>query len=100
MCSPFEQAMEQADQVIMAMMMSEWQIQGQPYPAVYDESPKVFEGLHFNEDTAINGTARTLTLYRSSGYKPRIGDEAVREGKVFFVKSYYYQDNLLILRLE
>lgn len=100
MSSPFELAMVAADRDIQNVMMSEWLIRGNPYLATYDEGAKMFEGIHTSEESAMNGTARTLTLFRSSGYKPRINDQVERDNKVFFVKSWYYEDDLLIIRLE
>ncbi|MEG9489375.1 phage tail protein [Mannheimia indoligenes] len=100
MCSPFEQAMKQADQVIMATMMSEWLIGGKPYPATFDEAPAIFNGLHSTDDRAIHGTERTLTLFRASGYKPRLDDRVSGNGKKYLVKSYHFVDNLIVLQLE
>lgn len=99
MSSLFDDALQKIDSVIGRTMMNEWFINGKPFNAVYDEAARVFEGLH-TEDTLMNGTARTLTLFKASGYKPRINDQVERNGKVFFVKSYYYEDDLLIVRLE
>ncbi|AHG87325.1 bacteriophage tail protein [Bibersteinia trehalosi USDA-ARS-USMARC-190] len=100
MSSPFEQAMAAADQTIQQTMMSEWLIGGKPYPATYDEAPAVFEGLHSRDERAIHGTERTLTLFRASGYKPRLDDRVSGNGKKYLVKSYHFVDQLIVLQLE
>lgn len=100
MPSPFEQAMATADQTIQSTMMSEWLIGGKPYPAIYDEAPAVFEGLLSRDERAINGTARTLTLFRTSGYKPKLDDRVSGNGKKYLVKSYHFVDQLIVLQLE
>lgn len=101
MSSPFEQAMAAADRTITQIMMSEWLIGGKPYPATYDEAPAIFNGVHSNnDDRAIHGTERTLTLFRTSGYKPRLDDRVSGNGKKYLVKSYHFVDDLIVLRLE
>lgn len=100
MSSPFEQALSAADQTIQATMMSEWLIGGKPYPATYDESPAVFDSLMSRDERAINGTARTLTLFRTSGYKPKLDDRVSGNGKKYLVKSYHFVDQLIVLQLE
>lgn len=102
MRSPFDESLEQADDTILSTMMSDFEINGAIYPAVYDEENRTMEGiLSANElSTAAQSTARRLTLFRKSGYKPRVGDEVSKNGKTYFVKSYYYEDGLLILRIE
>lgn len=45
MSSPFEQALSLADQTITQTMMSEWLINNKPYPATYDEAPRIMEGF-------------------------------------------------------
>lgn len=100
MSSPFEQALSAADQTIQATMMSEWLIGGKPYPAVYDEAPAIFNGLHSSDEQAIHGTERTLTLFRASGYKPRLDDRVSGNGKKYLVKSYHFVDSLIVLQLE
>lgn len=92
--------MATADQTIQATMMSEWLIGGKPYPAMYDEAPAVFEGLLSHDERAINGTARTLTLFRTSGYKPKLDDRVSGNGKKYLVKSYHFVDQLIVLQLE
>lgn len=102
MPSPFDQAMATADQTIQATMMSEWLIGGKPYPAIYDEAPAVFDGIHIRNETpkVINGTERTLTLFRTSGYKPKLDDRVSGNGKKYLVKSYHFVDQLIVLQLE
>ncbi|AGI35711.1 TPA: phage tail protein [Mannheimia haemolytica] len=100
MSSPFEQAIAAADQTIQQTMMSEWLIGGKPYPAVYDEAPAIFNGLHSADERAIHGTERTLTLFRASGYKPRLDDRVSGNGKKYLVKSYHFVDQLIVLQLE
>ncbi|MWQ31038.1 phage tail protein [Glaesserella parasuis] len=101
MPSLFEQAFAKADSVIERVMMSEWLINGKPYPATYDEAPHIMEGLHVSVDQqALNGTLRTLTLFRSSGYKPRLDHKVVQGEKKYLVKSYHYVDQTIVLQLE
>lgn len=100
MSSPFEQALAQADQTISQIMMSEWLINNQPYPATFDETPRIMEGFHSSEEQALNGTLRTLTLFRSSGYKPRLDDRVTGNGKKYLVKSYHLVDGMIVLQLE
>lgn len=92
--------MAAADQTIQQTMMSEWLIGGKPYPAAYDEAPAIFNGLRGSDDRAIQGTERTLTLFRHSGYKPRLDDRVAGNGKKYLVKSYHYVDQLIVLQLE
>ena len=66
--SPFDDALAQADKVISDVMMSVYVINGKEYKAVLDEEPRVMGGG--GDDYLINGTTRTLTLFKSSGYKP------------------------------
>lgn len=100
MPSLFEQALNGADRVITQTMMSEWLINNKPYSATYDEAPHIMDGLHSSEDQAIKGTLRTLTLFRSSGYKPRLDDRVIGYGKKYFVKSYHFIDGMIVLQLE
>lgn len=100
MPSLFEQAFAKADSVIERVMMSEWLINGKPYPATYDEAPHIMEGLHVSDEQALNGTLRTLTLFRSSGYKPRLDHKVVQGEKKYLVKSYHYIDQMIVLQLE
>lgn len=100
MPSLFEQALLLADQTITQTMMSQWLINNKPYPATYDEAPHIMEGLHSSEDQALNGTLRTLTLFRTSGYKPRLDDRVVGNGKKYLVKSYHFVDGMIVLQLE
>ncbi|MDD2167376.1 phage tail protein [Glaesserella parasuis] len=100
MPSLFEQAFAKADSVIERTMMSEWLINGKPYPATYDEAPHIMEGLHVWDEQALNGTLRTLTLFRSSGYKPRLDHKVVQGEKKYLVKSYHFVDQMIVLQLE
>lgn len=100
MPSPFDLALAKADRVIGGVMMSEWQIGGENYPAVFDESPRMFEGILTNDETRINGTDRSLTLYRTSGYKPKVNHIAEQGENRYLVKAFSFQDGLIILQLE
>lgn len=100
MSSPFDNALAGADLAITQTMMSEWLINNVAYLAVYDESPRIMDGFHSLEDHAINGTTRTLTLFRSSGYKPRLDHKVVGLGKKYLIKSYHFMDGLIVLQLE
>ncbi|MDK9430936.1 phage tail protein [Gallibacterium anatis] len=101
MLNPFEQALAQADKAITDIMMSPWLIDGVIYPATYDEVPQRFEGmLQYNEEYRVNGTKRTLTLFKESGYRPRVGDRAEQGDKQFLVKAFELVDQLIILQLE
>ena len=70
--SPFDVALAQADKVISDVMMSVYVINGKEYKAVLDETPKEMEPM--------NGIYRTLTLFKSSGYKPGKGDKTTING--------------------
>ncbi|MBE2898088.1 phage tail protein [Pasteurellaceae bacterium 20609_3] len=101
MPSPFDEALAHADVVISDTMMSPWQIGGEEYPAVFDESPHLFEGIvQYHEEYRVNGTKRTLTLFKASGYRPQVGHLATQGDKQFVVKVVEYQDQLIILHLE
>lgn len=101
MPSLFEQALANADKTIENVMMREWLINGKPYQATYDETQHIFNGLHRSDDVAVNGTEYTLTLFRSSGYKPRVNDKVVGANKKkFLVKAYHFIDQLIVLQLE
>lgn len=100
MSSPFEQALTQADKAIEQQIMNQWQIGEHSYPAIFDEAPQQFEGFIQQEQYRVNGTQRTLTLFRASGYLPRVGDIAKRAEQSFVVKAVSYQDQLIILQLE
>lgn len=100
MPSVFDAALSQADKAIESVMMSQWLINGKPYSATYDEAPRIMEGFHSQEEQALNGTLRTLTLFRTSGYKPRLDDRVAGNGKKYLVKSYHFVDGLIVLQLE
>ncbi|MDG6894528.1 phage tail protein [Volucribacter amazonae] len=95
MLSPFEQALAKAEQDIQQLMMNEWLIQNQPYPALLDESPNVM-----GDDPIINGTCRTLTLFKSSGYQPKLGHQVSRGQQHYVVRGFSFSDELIILQLE
>lgn len=101
MSSPFEQALAKADKAITEIMMSPWLIEGVPYPASYDEEPQRFEGiLQPNEEYRVNGTKRTLTLFKGCGYRPHVGDRVEQGNKQFIVKAFNFIDQLIVLQLE
>lgn len=100
MPSLFERALAKADQAISSVMMSDWEIGGVNYPAVFDETPRMMEGLVMSDDPRVNGTERTLTLYRTSGYKPKIGHIAEQGSRRFAVKAFRFRDGLIELQLE
>ncbi|MGY6072892.1 phage tail protein [Actinobacillus pleuropneumoniae] len=102
MSSLFDVALSGADNTILNTMMSDWEINGVIYPAVFDESQRTMDGILSQDElsAAGQGTSRVLTLYRSTGYKPRVGDTVSRGVKSYFVKSYYYEDGLIYVRLE
>ena len=97
----FEQALAQADQAIAGVVMSNWEIGGVFYPAVFDETPRMMDGLITpSDELRINGTDRTLTLFRTSGYKPKINHIAQQGDKRYLVKAFRFQDGLILLQLE
>lgn len=100
MSSPFEAAIAQVDKVIADVMMSKWQIGGEEYLAVLDESPRLMEALITRDDPRVNGTERTLTLFKSSGYKPKLNHIAEQGSKRYMVKSFGFQDDLIVLQVE
>lgn len=101
MSNLFEEALAQADKAIERIMMSPWLIEDVPYLAAYDEEPQRFDGmLQYNEEYRVNGTKRTLTLFKESGYRPRVGDRAEQGDKQFLVKAFELVDQLIILQLE
>lgn len=97
--SPFDDALAQADKVISDVMMSVYVIGGNKYKAVLDESPKVMGGS-YSEDYLINGTTRTLTLFRSSGYKPKLGDVITTKASEYVVRGFSFEDGKIVLQLE
>ncbi|WP_448756870.1 hypothetical protein [Aggregatibacter sp.] len=97
--SPFDDALAQADKVITDVMMSVYVINGKEYKAVLDETPKVMSG-NYSEDYLINGTARTLTLFRSSGYKPKLGDIITTTTTEYVVRGFSFEDGKIVLQLE
>lgn len=97
--SPFDVAIAQADKVISDVMMSVYVINGKKYKAVLDETPKVMGG-NYSDDYLINGTTRTLTLFRSSGYKPKLGDVITASNAKYVVRGFSFEDGKIVLQLE
>ena len=96
MPSLFDKALAEADNTIKQVMMSAFTINGKRYHAVLDESPNLMQ----YEDNRINGTTRTLTLFKSSGYQPQMGD-LIKQGRVeYIVRGFSFNDELIILQLE
>lgn len=96
MPSLFDKALAQADAVISSVMMSAFIIGGKRYQAVLDEAPN----LMGYEDNRVNGTTRTLTMFKSSGYSPKLGD-IVKQGRVeYIVRGFSFSDELIVLQLE
>ena len=76
--------------------MSAFTINGKRYQAVLDESPNLMQ----YEDNRINGTTPTLTLFKSSGYQPKMGD-LIKQGRAeYIVRGFNFNDELIILQLE
>ena len=82
--SPFDDALAQADKVISDVMMSVYVINGKDY----------------SDDYLINGTTRTLTLFRSSGYKPKLGDVITTKTSEYVVRGFSFEDGKILLQLE
>lgn len=96
MPSLFDKALTQADAVISSVMMSAFIIGGKRYQAVLDEAPNLMS----YEDNRVNGTTRTLTMFKSSGYSPKLGD-IVKQGRVeYIVRGFSFSDELIVLQLE
>lgn len=96
MPSLFDKALAQADAVISSVMMSAFIIGGKRYQAVLDEAPNLMS----YEDNRVNGTTRTLTMFKSSGYSPKLGD-IVKQGRVeYIVRGFSFSDELIVLQLE
>lgn len=90
--SPFDDALAQADKVISDVMMSVYVINGKEYKAVLDETPKEMEPM--------NGVYRTLTMFKSSGYSPKLGD-IIKQGQAeYIVRGFSFNDELIVLQLE
>ena len=100
MSSPFDAVLAQADNLIAGVMMSKWQIGDGEYLAVLDEAPRLMEALITREEPRVNGTERTLTLFKSSGYKPKLNHIAQQGSKRYMVKSFGFQDDLIVLQVE
>lgn len=90
--SPFDDALARADKVITDVMMSVYVINGKKYKAVLDESPKEVE--------PINGVYRTLTLFKSSGYKPKKNDLVTINNIDYLVSGFSFNSGTIILQLE
>ena len=96
MPSLFDKALAQADAVISSVMMSAFIIGGKRYQAVLDEAPNLMS----YEDNRVNGTTRTLTMFKSSGYSPKLGD-VVKQGRAeYIVRVFSFSDELIVLQLE
>lgn len=96
MPSLFDKALAQADAVISSVMMSAFIIGGKRYQAVLDEMPNLMS----YEDNRVNGTTRTLTMFKSSGYSPKLGD-VVKQGRAeYIVRGFSFSDELIVLQLE
>jgi hypothetical protein len=96
MPSLFDKALAQADAVISSVMMSAFIIGGKRYQAVLDEAPNLMS----YEDNRVNGTTRTLTMFKSSGYSPKLGD-VVKQGRAeYIVRGFSFSDELIVLQLE
>lgn len=96
MSSLFDKVLAEADNTIKQVMMSAFTINGKRYQAVLDESPNLMQ----YEDNRINGTTRTLTLFKSSGYQPQMGD-LIKQGRAeYIVRGFSFNDKLIILQLE
>lgn len=96
MPSLFDKALAQADAVISSVMMSAFIIGGKRYQAVLDEAPNLMS----YEDNRVNGTTRTLTMFKSSGYSPKLGD-VVKQGRAeYIVRGFGFSDELIVLQLE
>ncbi|MCR1838447.1 hypothetical protein [Rodentibacter caecimuris] len=80
-------------------MLSVFLINGKRYKAVLDESPNLM-GEAYRDDHLINGTTRTLTLFKRSGYKPRLGDVVTQRGQSYIVRGFSFVDDLIVLQLE
>jgi len=94
--SPFDDALAQADKVISDVMMSVYVINGKKYKAVLDETPNLMS----YEDNRVNGTTRTLTMFKSSGYSPKLGN-IVKQGQAeYIVRGFSFNDELIVLQLE
>lgn len=98
--SPFDVAIAQADKVISDVMMSVYVINGKKYKAVLDESPKLMSGNYYTDDYLINGTTRTLTLFKASGYKPKLGDIIISSTEEYVVRGFSFEDKKIVLQLE
>ena len=97
--SPFDDALAQADKVISDVMMSVYVINGKKYKAVLDESPKLMSG-NYTDDYLISGTTRTLTLFKASGYKPKLGDIITSSTEEYVVRGFSFEDKKIVLQLE
>ena len=81
-----------ADKVITDVMMSVYVINGKEYKAVLDETPKEMEPM--------NGVYRTLTMFKSSGYKPKKGDKTTINGVDYVVTGFTFNSGTIMLQLE
>ncbi|MDE8035738.1 phage tail protein [Actinobacillus equuli subsp. equuli] len=95
MSNPFEQALLKADDIIAHTIMQAITINGADYRAVFDEAPRIMDQVQ-----AMEGTERTVTLYRTSGYLPRKGDRVSLNGREYRVTAFRFIDQLIVLQLE
>ena len=100
MPSPFDLALQQADQVIQQTIMTDYEINGEIYQGVFDELPREIEHSGYSGHLALNGAYRTLTLFKSQGYMPKRGDVVVADGKRYSVTGFGYQDGYIVLQVE
>ncbi len=52
------------------------------------------------DDYLINGTTRTLALFKSSGYKPKLGDVITAPNAKYVVRGFSFEDGKIVLQLE
>lgn len=52
------------------------------------------------DDYLINGTTRTLALFKSSGYKPKLGDVITASNAKYVVRGFSFEDGKIVLQLE
>lgn len=97
MPSVFDKALAQADRVIAEVILSVFLINGKRYKAVLDEAPNLGD---YRDDQLINGTTRTLTLFKSSHYQPKPGDVVKQGDREYVVRGFSFVDDLIVLQLE
>ncbi|MGF7433130.1 hypothetical protein [Pasteurella bettyae] len=100
MSSPFDLALAQADATIEQTIMTGYVINGTTYQAVYDEIPREIDPTGYSGSLALNGSYRTLTLFKTQGYKPKRGDVVEINSKRYAITGFGYRDGYLILQVE